>query len=152
MGITHVKCQNCLVYLSLHVLRFIESVFLTWSLQEEGAQETSLVSNNECVRAIVVGCTVCNRLWWLVLHNTHSITLFKAITMLCRIDSIMRNILHIQTSHFVWMWRTFHKIMSARHNTVMALNNVMEWGEPATSYRSISLCSQITGSQSTSGR
>ena len=40
-GIVHVKCQDCRVSLNLHSLGFVESVFLTWSLQEVGAQEAS---------------------------------------------------------------------------------------------------------------
>ena len=46
MGVAHMECQNCWVSLNLHVLRFVESVFLMWSLQEEGAQEASTLLND----------------------------------------------------------------------------------------------------------
>ena len=44
MGVAHVKCQNNWVSLNLYVGVFVESVFFTWSLQAEGAQEASTMS------------------------------------------------------------------------------------------------------------
>ena len=49
MGVAHMKCQNCWLSLNLHTLGFVESVFLMWSLQGEGAQEASTLLNNESV-------------------------------------------------------------------------------------------------------
>ena len=49
MGIAHVKYQNRWVSLNLHALRFVESVFLMWNLQEEGTQETSPLLNDKGV-------------------------------------------------------------------------------------------------------
>ena len=50
-----------------------------------------------------------------------SITLFRAITMFCKTDIIMQNILHIQYD----IWEIFHKILTVPQNIVMAMNNVM---------------------------
>jgi hypothetical protein len=44
------------VSLYLHALGIVESAFLVWSLQEEGAQEASPRAQQQtCVRAITVG-------------------------------------------------------------------------------------------------
>ena len=49
IGLLQHGCPNCWVSLNLHVLGFVESVFLMWSLQEEGNQEASPLLSNECV-------------------------------------------------------------------------------------------------------
>ena len=47
MGVAHMMYQNCWVSLNLHALGFVESLFLMWSLQEEGAQEPSPMLNDK---------------------------------------------------------------------------------------------------------
>ena len=49
MGVAHVKSPNSWVSLYLHVVGFVESMFLMWSLQEEGSQEVSPMLNDEPV-------------------------------------------------------------------------------------------------------
>ena len=53
-------CSTCevsklLVFLNLHALGFVESVFLVWNLQEEGAPRSITPTQQQgCVRAITV--------------------------------------------------------------------------------------------------
>ena len=52
MGVAHVKYLNYWISLNLHALGYIRAcvrVFLMWSIQLEGAQETSPMLNNEHV-------------------------------------------------------------------------------------------------------
>ena len=58
MGVAHVKYQICWVSLNPHALGFIGSVFLMWSLEEEGRRHLRSITSAQqgaCVRAITIG-------------------------------------------------------------------------------------------------